>query len=358
MAANAARVISARGNDEGIPPGGQNPITEVTRKPPPLGQTISGQPASTAGFVQPSWFRAGGARGTQGSRTTSGRLGAPGPPPGGPGVVETIQNAQPNPELSTDYAFGWLTNAVLPYAKIAKRFRLPMIKAPQRHMLRVTMRDKKDMISTRRDEERRYTLLNIPAWNYHQARSEEMPATPEQVKTPDDVWSDWGIEGIVRTEEGHEDMSYLDERDKERVLNTVVRGYAFAYNTGGNRLRSGTKLYVVLKKKKLASSQEWSLNPLLRGDVPKPTAVSRATLTHMPFQLTFFADSDCDYPPDEVLQYKDEFGYRHRGKAIYIGFTEKGGAHNPNRRTTGSVDTSFQSILAQPQFFMFVDPDG
>lgn len=357
MSVTAARQLSATGNETGIPPSGRNPISDVSRKPPPLGQNLSSHPASTSGFVQPSWFGAGGADGRGGKRSTEGRSGELGPRGSSRGVVQDILNMPATPSMSTDYATGWQTNAIIPYAKIVRKYKQPLLVAAQLYQLIITKVEKKDPTNVRKEEERRYSPLNVPAWNFLQALSEDMPTSSEEVTTAEQVWKNWGTEGTVRSEEGAEYTDSIDERDKERVLNFVIRGYAFVYNTWGNNIRSGTRLYLILKKKKIQSVKQWDLNPNGTGDVQNVSAMSRTSLTDKPFQLSFWAHHQYDHPPDKILEYEDEFGFRHRGKAIYIGFAEKGSAFNPNQRTVSNVNTSLSSILAQPQFWIFLDPE-
>lgn len=348
MAFQSADITSPIGNAFGPPGTGRNPITQITKKVPQLGVPIPGPPSSGSGFVRPSFFA-----GPQ--RFATGRLGSEAIPSASAGVVNQLSNILPSPSFSSDYAYGWPTNPQIPYAKIVPRYQLPLLTAPQRYQLMITKKQIKDPLwglNRNIGESRRYTELNIPAWNYIQAKSEKMPATRNDVLTAEDIWNKWGIEGVVRTEEGQEDNDSTDERGKERLINCIVRGYAYIYNTWGNQVRTGTKLYLILKKKQLTSKEEWILNPI-GNDIQFISAGDRTELTPKPFQLCFWAHYQYDNPPDKILQYEDEFGDRHRGKAIYIG-----SAVDPpgsNQKTINNVNINITAILSQPNFHIFLD---
>lgn len=247
------------------------------------------------------------------------------------------------------------TNYIVPYAKIVRKYKLPLLTAPQKHMLMIGKQELREVSQTRKGEERRYTLVNVPAWNYLQARCEEMPSSPEEVLSAEQVWRQWNVEGIVRTEEGAEEPDYWQESDRERLLNMVVRGYAYPHNTWGPNVGPTTRLFLLLTKRKISNETDWAMNPGGETDVRSPTVTGRASLTNKPFQLSFWAHREFDVPPDSLLQYTDEFGNRHRGLAIYIGFAETSASSQGRSRTSESVDRSVNAILAQPQIRVFFD---
>ncbi len=347
--------VAATGNQEGLPSIGGNPIAAVTKQPPQLGLRLPGNPGSKEGFVRPSWFAAGT---SAGRRFAEGRLGSAGPlKPSRQGLPAAISQMAASPEMSTDYAFGWPTNYIVPYSKIVRNYKLPLLTAPQKHMLMIGKQELREPGYTRKGEERRYTLLNIPAWNYLQARTERMPSSPEEVVGAEQVWRDWSVEGIVRNEEGADDPNYGSgrESERERLLNLIIRGYAFPHNAWGPNVGPGTRLFIVLTKRKISTKTDWTLNPGGETDVRTPMATGRASLTNKPFQIAFWAHRDFDTPPDSVLQYTDEFGNRHRGLAIYLGFAETGSGSGGRSRTSESVNRSVSAILAQPQMWIFFD---
>ncbi len=328
---------------------GRNPIEQVGRKPPKLGQIPQGNPTSTGGFLKPNGFSGGG--GIRGS--FSGRLGEEGIPNRGSGVVEI---GPPNPDLSTDYFPGTPTNYVVPVAKIARRFKYNLMQSPQLGLVIITEREQKDPISKRSGmENRRYTMLNVPAWNYMKAKFEKNPNNPEEVKNAEQIWEDWTIEGVVRSEEGQEEKDYKDELGKERLINTIVRGYAHVHNAWPKNIKSGTNLYLILKKIKQKAHKIDPYSSVINDTSPSTTSTNNGNITETPFQLISWADSRYDIPPDSELEYEDEFGVRHRGKYIYIGSVETPATYPKDIKLLGKSDINLDSLLAEPKIFIFVD---
>lgn len=327
---------------------GRNPIEQVARKPPKLGQTPQGNPTSTIGFLKPNVFSGGG--GMRGS--FGGRLGSEGIPNRGSGVVEI---GPPSPDLSTDYALGTPTNYVIPGAKIARIFKHNLMQSPQLGLLIITKREQKDPITKRSGmETRRYSMLNIPAWNYMNAKLEKKPHNPEEVITAEKKWEEWTIEGVVRTEEGQEEKDYKDELGKERLINTIIRGYAHVHNAWSKNIKSGTNLYLILKKIKQKAHKIDPYSSVI-NDASPPTSTNNGNITEIPFQLISWADSRYDIPPDSELEYEDEFGVRHRGKYIYVGSVETPATYPKDIKSFGKSDINLDSLLAQPKIFIFVD---
>ena len=158
---------------------GRNPILETVKKPPPLGQTPTGVPTSTVGWSKPNSFK-GGLRGS-----SSGRLGQEGPPSRGTGVASFLP--EPSPDLTTDYFPGLPTNYTIPYAKIVRRYKHELIKSPQVGLLVLTQKEQTNLVTKRTGmENRRYSIVNIPAWNYMQSKTEKKPTSPEEVLSAED----------------------------------------------------------------------------------------------------------------------------------------------------------------------------
>ena len=340
------------GNAFGLPPPGDNPIYEVARKPPPLGQNPPGNPASSEGRTKPDSFRRGRI-----PIAATGRSGKEGMPKRGSGLSDQGNFVTPSPTMSTDYSTGWPTNYQIPFAKIARKFKHPLMLSPQRDQLVITMREKQDPITKRTGmESRRYSILNIPAANFLLQQWEKMPTSEDEVLSARGLWKEWTIEGVVRTEEGQEEHMSKDQVGRERIFNVTVKGYAYVHNGWGN-VRSGTRLWLVLKKRK--PNEEIKHSPFSNAtqnlDTSSVHTIGTKNKTNRPFQLAFWADPKLDTPPDSVLQYEDEFGNRHRGLALYIGMVESPGMNNRDMRDLGQVDVNLDALIAQHKIWIFVD---
>lgn len=339
--------MEGQGSTEASLTTGNNPAVGALPKPSPLGISPNVAPTVTNSFVKPQVFsRVSGGR----SRGFGGRLGEEGLKRGTGPIPSTGITASPN--LSTDYSTGFPTNYQVPYARIVKRFKHPLMTAKQKYQLVVTQREQIDRASRRKGmESRRYAVLNIPAFNWLQARSELKPDSMESVKSADSVWNDWTVDGIVRTEVGETEPGESGYGKEERLFNILVKGYGMTFNGWGG-VKNGTRLFLILKKQKI--SGEYELNPQGETDVTKIQKDSE--FTDKPFQLSFWADPDHEYPTDEALQYTDEFGYVHRGVAIYIGVSERDATSKPTGRNVKDVNTKVSNLLAQNQLFIFLDP--
>jgi hypothetical protein len=198
--------------------------------------------------------------------------------------------------------------------------------------------------------------MNIAEWNFIQAALERLPATPDQVRSADDVWQHWTVEGVVATEEGEDDdLLPANNLHPERLFNTTVRGYTqtFAGWTGG--VPAGTHLWLVLKKRPIDPQSPFVLSPDA-GGVRTVAAQQRDDVTTRPFQLSFWADAQLDAPPDSELQYEDEFGRVHRGLAIFVGTAESSVPASAQRHRPGEVESSVSALLCQPMLWIFLDP--
>lgn len=200
--------------------------------------------------------------------------------------------------------------------------------------------------------DKRYNQVSIPAWNMMQQKRECKPSMPSDVLTAEELWNDWYIEGPVVTEEGENPvrgMGRSKEISKERLINSVVRGYAYTFMIWPPH-QPLTKLYLILKKVK--SDGVYVLNPQGNESVIVPGVGT--ILTDKPFTLVPWCDSQFDTPPLEVLKYTDEFGIEHSGKYIYVGRSCYGLQSN-NLNSYGTIEYEITSHMTQHQSHIFMD---
>ena len=315
-----------------------------------FGNDVPGNPTtltSGASATKPSWFRHAG-----GNKPKEGFMGTVGVPPaslqGPPGAASMA----PSPDMPLE-TMGLPTNHSAPYAKIARRLAHEWMLAEQNYQILVEKRESKDPVLKRKNREaRRYTILNIPAFNYFLALNSKMPTSPKDVQTAQDILAQWSFSGIARTEEGKQEQYYYKEDvSQERLFNNVVRGYAYTFNVFGTNARPSTRLFLIIKKVPIKPESTFKLKPWDDSTMP----VSRNNRTPLPFQVTFFGDWRYDKPPIKSLEYKDEFGFRHVGAYIYIGRVSTHSIVRPNYRDIGKCAQDLATILMQPQFHVHVD---
>jgi hypothetical protein len=199
-------------------------------------------------------------------------------------------------------------------------------------------------------------MLNIPSWNYVQHMGERMYGDNDTIPSATDILNRWALAGIVRSEEGYDgekETTLGKHQPRENVLNFCVYGYTNTFQVFGSNVTALTKCWVICKKEHRPPGTGYILDAHSREARFVP-AIGRER-TDRPFQLSFYANSYQDYPPDHVLQYKDEHGRECRGVAIYIGLAEFG-ARNSEMKIFGSNSLSVGSITAQPQHTMLVNP--
>ena len=332
----------------GNPPGGGGlpPFTSVIGKAPRLGKSGG---SNLFSFYKPNDYKSGESR-------TANRSNNPGDVfayvPGNGPYAGRFGSAPP----VTD-TIGFMTNYTVPYAKAARSFKKGMDDISQLGQLMLCKKQRAETIvrgNRAKMLARRYTLANIVMFNYKQANSEVMPKTPEEVRSAMSVWNDWSVEGIVKSEEGFaQNGNKRYEDGKEYILNTTIRGAAYTFNIWDNCMDPQTKLFLILKKPDNPIDGIYNLAPF--GEVERISGIGR-TLTDRPFQLFPYAKSGVDFVPDEELIYYDEFNNMRRGVAIYVGCVDKAAA-DTEKRTKISVTTNIESIVSQPQIFIFVDPD-
>ena len=336
----AAQFVSASGNDRKRPAGGNNPSNGISTKVPRFG-TNSASPAVFP-YEKPSWYKLGGLQNS--------RMGSEKSPSKNTGPLADTNFSIGKPAKDT---IGFPTNYTVPYAKILRKFQFPIMDITQLGHLIITKREMKDPILNRKEmEARRYTQLNIVAFNYLQTICEEMPETEDDVISPDELWQKWTIEGIVRSENGQEEAYSRDEVGQERLINSVVKGYTYGFNIWKSDLEPGTKLWLILKKVK--TDGVFSLNPQGRDDVRNIPKGNPSKNTNMPYQLIPWAHPSYDYPTDSALIFYDEFGNKRRGKAIYVGRAERG-VNIENKGSMKNICTDVSSIVSQPKIFLHVD---
>lgn len=338
---------------------GANPMDGLASKRAPLGDTVNGPPSRMSGpaRTRPGWFANVG-----GGSPREGFMGTVGVPPTSNIGPPDAAGMQPSPNGGPD-RMGLMTNASVPYAKIARRLRHALMATSQTYQLLFALKERRDPVLKRKNREaRRYTELSVPALNFFLSMDSEKPETHLDVQSVEEFidrvdasgraakTGGWAFEGVVRYDEGAEDMyKPAEEVTEERMFVSVVSGHAVTFNTFGPNARPNTALYVIVKKMKVSngSTPTFQQRPWEEKQVAPITANNK---TPTPFQYTFWADYRYDTPPLSKLEYTDEFGFRHYGKAIYIGTVGSHAPQSPTYRDVGKCPWDLGTILKQPQF--------
>jgi hypothetical protein len=277
---------------------------------------------------------------------------------GPPGILDDLTGARSD----VTNTMGYLTNYSIPYARVLRAMiEKETMGYNQLYHIIVCKKEKRDPAMRRRgtSKARVYSMLNIPAWNYYQAKYQPMPQTPEEVVSAETFWSsNWYIGGIVRTEEG-EDIDGSTPSGQERIFNLTIMGTTQTFNVWGPHVRNTTRLFLIVKK--VAVDGRYVTRPMGADvqDLPMDDN-ERGDRTNLPFQLVFYAHPDHEYPPDDVLYYEDEFGNLWRGKVIFLGTPEfplatfgstpQAGAHQVKR-----APFDLGVIMNQPTFSICLD---
>lgn len=324
------------------------PLTGKIGKAPKLG--ISGGAnggAQRVPYSRPSDYKSG-------ERRSSSRDGENFNNSRGAGPIRST-NFGPNPMVSD--TIGFQSNYWVPVAKMMRSFHRKYQDITQMGHLIITKKDRKPLTIRRgkrnKEDSRRYSMLNITMWNYQQQSCEKMPESPDKVLTPHQVWENWTIEGVVKSEEGTDTPSGNYDEGKEQLLNNIIRGHVLTFNIWGKDVAAGTPLWLILKK--TAPRDDGYVIRNIGVDIEDINGIG-TKLTNRPFQLFPYASATSPEPHDSVLNYEDEFGFVHRGIALYIGRSEKGSYSN-GERALKEIPFSINAIITQPQIFIFVDPD-
>lgn len=298
--------------------GEPDPISQVSRRLPALGVQIRGSPTRLRGLQRPEWFQ-----------------GAP---------IQFGGELAASPSMSTDYASGFPTNNSSNLPKIVRRFRDELMATNQIGQLVLARKERKNQYPAQ-SRLTRYSILNVPAWNHLMASTYKMPESWEDIKTAEEVFRDWYVEGIVAFETGEKAQFYDNSSLEERLLNITVRGQAFTFKGWTGELTVGTKLFLILKREDLPQNYYHKMrNGFKTTGKPKP------------FTLSFWADKEYERPPQAALEYMNEFGFREIGKAIAIGnvLNIRGALFDDN--PPNNIHRQFEAMLQRPKISIIVDP--
>ena len=341
---------------------GANPLAKMSGAAHSLGVNPPGPPAAVRNAPrQPNWFAPAG-----GGSPTEGFMGTVGVPPTSRAGPPSAAMMQPTPDEPIPNSMGMQTNHSAPYAKIARALNDEIMSVSQLLQIVVTKKERQEPTLRRKGHEtRRYTILNIPALNYFLALNTRKDADRRDVRTVDEFLEGvdangkatrgggWGFEGVVRSEEGAEDITKSRWNvTEERLFNSVVRGYAHTFNVFGPEARPGTSLFLIVKQCLPAKNATFRVRPWDPTTLP----IAAGELTNKPFQFEFYGNYRHDSPPLNKLMYIDDFGYRQYGRAIYIGKVSTHSPVNPQYSGTRQMCAGdLGTILTQPQFHIFVD---
>jgi hypothetical protein len=170
---------------------------------------------------------------------------------------------------------------------------------------------------------RKSRAMGLATWNFVRCITEKMPESPSEVITANQCLADYTIRGPVISEMGQHEY-YREKnfgRKENRFYNCGFWGRVALTNIWGDRIRPGTKLFLILKKQ--AAPESFYVN--IKGTpVFTKTFVKRLggavgeTVTPIPFQFIPWADYELDEPRESDLVYYDEFGGKHLGIAIHV----------------------------------------
>lgn len=270
-----------------------SPVFSAITLVPPLGVNYEKPGAPT--LAVPSSFRLGLVNGSSGSSPVN----------GGDLNDNPMNNVTP----------GLMSNTVTNYQKIVKPFAdLPVILLSGHLLIEKKIKDEKQGRTRFKTESRKYTVYPIQFWNYLEHKKQRIPQSRDDIKTPAEHWKDYSIYGGVKHVTGVNNEYTLRQLDKsETSLTTTIRGQSYMFNIWGNQIKSGTRLYLILKK--VVSQGKYRLDPL----VADLNVVDLNVYTDRPYQLIPWCSLKDDYPPLDALKFYDEFGFEHIGLVIYVG---------------------------------------
>ena len=354
--------VSANQGSQSLPPGGRNPAAGLPVVPP-FGRNSTRPPVSGGAYYNPQWFAQNSTDMPanmlmRGGITADGRMGTETRLSKGPGPAAGDMLGRPTNIVRETPS--WMSNYTIPDGKIQRELAdEDAMVVPQRGMMMIMFRNRRDKERIGRGvESRRYVELNIPVWNYMQVRNQHQPATPDDVPIADDIWRDWSFQGPVRTEEGQHSETELTERGRERLINTVVRGFAEVKNLWrlDGSVQPGTKLWLILKKQHVPGDAKFVTRPDHRPQFAGTETNKGRQRTQIPFQLSFFADIAHDVPPQSALEYVDEFGVRGYGKKIYVGrMANHMSQIHTTHRLQGDLNRNVAAMLAAPMCYVHID---
>lgn len=211
----------------------------------------------------------------------------------------------------------------------------------------------------------RFTELNIHLWNYFIAQIQKRPTDPNDLMDADTFWSGFAVDGVCLNETNDSADWRIKNwegipNNMEKEVTVVFSGKVECKNIWGPMLRPGTRLFLILKKKLITGHYVVDAYGQERRFLSVGPPASSEPLTNMPFQLEPWAKQGYDYPPDEALMYKDEFGVRHYGKPIYIGRVWYDKRQTPMRSHYAKGDTDlndYSKVVTKSEMNIWFNPD-
>lgn len=212
-----------------------------------------------------------------------------------------------------------------------------------------------------RDLASRYTVVNVPLFNYLIRMEQERPKTPFDLKPPEEYWKDWTLDGVVTSSEGG-DAFTSDSRATEKIYTLVTNGSVNTFNIWGDEIKPGTRLFFLFGKFQ-GVSDYFNVAPTAGPRWIEHMAKSMKQyrldngLTDRPYQLIPYADSRHQYPPEEALIYEDDFGLKKRALVIEVGIVDKMVPGSGSASGGWDMATDIAVINMQPQIQIFLQPN-
>lgn len=269
-----------------------------------------------------------------------------------------------NPVINTYDNAGQLTNYRIVTSKICRASSEIHMPRSKRGQLIITRKESKKQTAKRKFGigAEAYSQMTIPIWNYFQHRRERYPDSPEDVKSAEEVWKNFYVEGSVVTDESE----IMNDTRGEHMMLISVTGKMETYDIFGDKKVEGTRCWLILKKVKcdgryvLNSNQAFSFD---RQPIPENLSSQMGrdkTYTDRPFKLVPYSHYLYDQPPSSELLYYDEFGNQHYGLPIYIGrvaeinMGDTQTVYYPNKICKYITDDN-SNIVSQPKIQLFLD---
>jgi hypothetical protein len=320
-----------------VPSRGQNPIDEMAHMIPNMGK-FGNRPPIVIPKMNPNFFSLPPIPNNQ-----LGQIG--GLISGGDPISATnFSGDEPNTDVTQ-----WMSNYDLQYTRDAKEISRKFVDFMQPMMVIITRKNPEKVGS----RVKQYIMVNIPGFNYIMAAQYD----PKTMGTKDavDIWQEWFVDGIVRTEEGHDELHYHQEKEKERRFNLYQKAETSTFNIWGNSIRKGTRLYLIFKQVKLPNTVKYDMSGT--GQNTKIIKNEYPNEDFCPFQIVPWAHYKYDYPPSQELEYIDNNGITQTGVAIYIGTSNSDLSYNSTylNDTFTDVTKSVASIVSRGKIEVFVD---
>lgn len=260
---------------------------------------------------------------------------------------------------------GFLSNPILSYHKIARRFKKNELNTDLTYHVVVTMAEcKQETYSGKRLNggvpETRHTMMTIHTFNFLQAKLCGIPNSIDDVKTAQELWNEWCLDGIGVSADGQDnqeqELNKTQRTSRERVWNNIIGGPARTFDLWDNQ-PPGTSLFLILKQVDAPSRYRLGLDSSSYSTPSEPG--SNPNRTPRPFQLVPWAKCGHKKPPLSVLRYKDDFGIVRVGVAIFVGtmyYSDGQMSYDELGNRNSGLQNDFLKTISSNAIYIFSSP--